>query len=105
RGAVARVARVDIRRGPLEPSVGPRDSRSLPRRSARVITAASVSTQPTGHVVDIEPSSGLHPLNAGELWRYRELLYFLAWRDIKEIGRASCRERVKISVVDVVLKK
>ena len=46
-------------------------------------TAASVSTQPSGHIVDIEPSSGLHPLNTGELWRYRELLYFLAWRDIK----------------------
>ena len=46
-------------------------------------TAAGVSTQPPGHIVDIEPSSGLHPLNVGELWRYRELLYFLAWRDIK----------------------
>jgi len=37
----------------------------------------------TSNVVDIEPSSGFHPVNAGEVWRYRELLYFLAWRDIK----------------------
>ena len=29
-------------------------------------------------IVDIEPSSGLRPLNLRELWSYRELLYFLA---------------------------
>jgi lipopolysaccharide transport system permease protein len=34
-------------------------------------------------VVDIEPASGLRPLNTRELWTYRELLYFLVWRDIK----------------------
>jgi len=31
----------------------------------------------------IEPSRGLPQLNFGELFRYRELLYFLTWRDIK----------------------
>lgn len=31
----------------------------------------------------IEPASGLVSLKLGELWRYRELLYFLVWRDIK----------------------
>ncbi len=31
----------------------------------------------------IEPSSGWIPLKLGDLWQYRELLYFLAWRDIK----------------------
>jgi lipopolysaccharide transport system permease protein len=31
----------------------------------------------------IEPSRGLPHLNFGELFRYRELLYFLTWRDIK----------------------
>jgi lipopolysaccharide transport system permease protein len=30
-----------------------------------------------------EPSRGLIPLNLRELWEYRELLYFLTWRDIK----------------------
>jgi lipopolysaccharide transport system permease protein len=33
--------------------------------------------------VVIEPSRGWTSLKLGELWEYRELLYFLAWRDIK----------------------
>jgi lipopolysaccharide transport system permease protein len=31
----------------------------------------------------IEPSSGWVPLSLKELWEYRELLFFLTWRDIK----------------------
>ena len=31
----------------------------------------------------IEPESGWQPIDLGELWRYRELLHFFAWRDIK----------------------
>ena len=31
----------------------------------------------------IEPSHGFVPLRLKELWEYRELLYFLIWRDIK----------------------
>jgi lipopolysaccharide transport system permease protein len=31
----------------------------------------------------LEPSRGWRKLNLGELWAYRELLYFLIWRDIK----------------------
>jgi lipopolysaccharide transport system permease protein len=31
----------------------------------------------------IAPTHGWVPLQLGELWRYRELLYFLVWRDIK----------------------
>ena len=34
-------------------------------------------------VIRIEPSSGWISLKLHELWDYRELLYFLAWRDIK----------------------
>jgi lipopolysaccharide transport system permease protein len=45
--------------------------------------AAAVSGQPPGHIVEIEPSTGLRPVHIGELWAYRELLYFLAWRDVK----------------------
>lgn len=33
--------------------------------------------------VDIEPSTGLRRLNWRELLTYRELLYFLVWRDVK----------------------
>jgi lipopolysaccharide transport system permease protein len=38
------------------------------------------STQP---VLVIQPSKGFMRLNLGEVWAYRELLYFLVWRDIK----------------------
>lgn len=31
----------------------------------------------------IEPRKGWQTLNLAELWRYRELLYFLIWRDVK----------------------
>ena len=31
----------------------------------------------------IEPKKGWMPINLRELWKFRELLYFLAWRDIK----------------------
>jgi lipopolysaccharide transport system permease protein len=31
----------------------------------------------------IKPSSGWVSLRLGELWQYRELLYFLIWRDVK----------------------
>jgi lipopolysaccharide transport system permease protein len=34
-------------------------------------------------VTVIRPSSGWRALNLRELWAYRELLYFLVWRDIK----------------------
>jgi lipopolysaccharide transport system permease protein len=31
----------------------------------------------------IEASSGWQPINVGELWSFRELLFFLTWRDVK----------------------
>jgi lipopolysaccharide transport system permease protein len=34
-------------------------------------------------IVHIKPNSGWTSLKLGELWRYRELLYFLVWRDLK----------------------
>ncbi len=34
-------------------------------------------------VLRIEPSRGWVPLRLSELWEYRELLYFLTWRDVK----------------------
>jgi lipopolysaccharide transport system permease protein len=34
-------------------------------------------------VIRIEPSKGWVSLKLNELWEYRELLYFLTWRDIK----------------------
>ena len=34
-------------------------------------------------VTVIRPSRGWVPVDLGELWEYRELLYFLVWRDVK----------------------
>ncbi|MGE0128194.1 MAG: ABC transporter permease [Blastocatellales bacterium] len=45
--------------------------------------ADSGETQESAHVWRIEPSSGWVSLKLAELWEYRELLYFLTWRDVK----------------------
>lgn len=34
-------------------------------------------------IIQIKPSTGWVSLELGEVWEYRELLYFLVWRDIK----------------------
>ena len=34
-------------------------------------------------VLRLEPASGWVPVRFAELWEYRELLYFMTWRDIK----------------------
>jgi lipopolysaccharide transport system permease protein len=34
-------------------------------------------------VIDIRPSRGWIPVNFSELWAFRELLYFLIWREVK----------------------
>ncbi|MGZ8843015.1 MAG: ABC transporter permease [Pyrinomonadaceae bacterium] len=46
---------------------------------------APVGRVPTGldNVVTIEPSKKWVALRLGDLWQYRELLYFLTWRDVK----------------------
>jgi lipopolysaccharide transport system permease protein len=38
---------------------------------------------PENAIVRIEPSKGWVSLNIRELWEYRELVYFLIWRDVK----------------------
>jgi homopolymeric O-antigen transport system permease protein len=51
--------------------------------------AVSKVSEPTGSatsdtpVLLIRPPRGRMPLELGELWAYRELLYFLTWRDVK----------------------
>lgn len=37
----------------------------------------------TKPMIQIRPQKGLLDLELGSLWKYRELLYFLVWRDIK----------------------
>ncbi len=45
--------------------------------------AQPVLPPPEQPFLRIEPSAGWRAVNLGELWRYRELLYFLVWRDVK----------------------
>ena len=51
----------------------------MPEGRHRVGTIDRVST----HYIRITPSRGWVGIDLGELWDYRELLYFLAWRDVK----------------------
>ena len=37
----------------------------------------------TDEITMIKPSRGWVALNLKDLWKYRELVYFLIWRDIK----------------------
>jgi lipopolysaccharide transport system permease protein len=43
----------------------------------------SADALPGAPEIVIRPSKGFVPLNLRELWNYRNLLYFLCWRDIK----------------------
>jgi lipopolysaccharide transport system permease protein len=49
---------------------------------ARAVSAPSVERPELPHT-RIEPSKGWISLGLKDLWQYRELLFFLAWRDIK----------------------
>ncbi len=44
---------------------------------------APVGIESVEHEVVIQPPAGWIPVNLHEVWEYRELLYFLTWRDIK----------------------
>ena len=50
---------------------------SSPKLPISAVPEAALST------FRIAPSRGLVSLKLGEIWEYRELLYFLIWRDIK----------------------
>ncbi|MCC7117856.1 MAG: ABC transporter permease [Anaerolineales bacterium] len=47
------------------------------------MTQISKITPHEPHTVYIRPSKGLSSLNLRDLWIYRELIYFMVWRDIK----------------------
>src|SRR2546429_751977 len=51
-----------------------------PRRARSTPASVPANNLP---VLRIEPSRGWVSLQLRELWKYRELLYFLTWRDIK----------------------
>jgi lipopolysaccharide transport system permease protein len=53
----------------------------MKQRSAAAYTVRSEADAES--VLRIEPSNGRVSLKLRELWEYRELLYFLTWRDVK----------------------
>jgi lipopolysaccharide transport system permease protein len=60
-------------------------SGSSTRPTSATHAGASAGAAPHGSdaVTVIEPAAGWPTLGLGELWVFRELLYFLTWRDIK----------------------
>ena len=44
---------------------------------------AEAKTLPSNQIVTIKPAKGWLGIDLKELWHYRELIYFLTWRDIK----------------------
>lgn len=46
-------------------------------------TAGAPADRSDGPVTVIEPRPGWQAINFAELWQYRELVFFLTWRDIK----------------------
>ena len=69
----------------LEQLEADRSEASIPESVSGDGTANGVHRPraPVDYRLVIEPRKGWQALNFRELWRYRELLYFLIWRDIK----------------------
>jgi lipopolysaccharide transport system permease protein len=51
--------------------------------STEADVASTQQETPRPPVVLIKPTRGFAALRLGDIWQYRELLFFLAWRDIK----------------------
>lgn len=56
-----------------------------PTETGEVLMADSMTrtSSPRSEPIVLRPSQGWIPLNLHELWTFRELIYFLTWRDIK----------------------
>ncbi len=47
------------------------------------MTQTSIPSTPQEEIIYLRPSRGWTAVNLLDVWRYRELVYFLIWRDIK----------------------
>ncbi len=54
-----------------------------PPTTTPLINSSALSTEYTQTPTIIEPRKGWWQLNWRDLWAYRELLFFLVWRDVK----------------------
>jgi len=79
-------------RHPVERSIAVlRDEAGPPARAKALgldVSSESVSKQiqsatPAESLLVIEPASPWRAVDLGEVWQYRELLYFFVWRDVK----------------------
>jgi lipopolysaccharide transport system permease protein len=43
----------------------------------------TAAVKPEPRITMVKPASGLSALNLRDLWAYRELIYFMTWRDLK----------------------
>jgi len=68
----------DIVQGVIEETVTGQEAET----GSAPVPATRAEPRPTYHL-RIEPSRGWVSLKLRELWEYRELLYFLTWRDVK----------------------
>ena len=55
----------------------------MPNSADTAVLPKAASAQPSAPTVVIRPSRGWASLQLAALWEYRELLYFLVWRDVK----------------------
>src|SRR4029453_11520190 len=70
--------------GCYAPSTGEEHRTSMQTTSLSPHATASASrSTPSETTVVIRPSRGLFDLDLASLWEFREILYFLVWRDIK----------------------
>src|ERR1041384_4794535 len=60
-----------------------RSSTSLKAPGPEVLPAEGAQQPRTQPLVRIEPNRSWVALNLRDVWAYRELLYFLTWRDVK----------------------
>src|SRR6202044_1784167 len=54
-----------------------------PKRTEGVPKVAMAAEHPALPLTIIERKPGWHFIDLGELWRFRELLFILVWRDVK----------------------
>jgi lipopolysaccharide transport system permease protein len=72
--------------GQSELDKGYRNAMTVQEPTTKIMTPGAPPRDAVGEelpVLIIRPSKGWVSLKLGELWEYRELLYFLTWRDIK----------------------
>lgn len=80
---------IDTRKNVMESRTGQTVSVLEPASASRQAMAEAVPRRPTGPdlpdepMVKIRPAASWVPLNLKHIWAYRELLYFLIWRDVK----------------------